>query len=479
MKTKVVRIMSAVLLTLTLLMAALAGTVTASAEFDNDIKNGVVAVVMYLKDADVYLSDGSNLQLYQKLGDCEFSSGSGFFVDQEADGAQYIVTNAHVVEDYVTANEGGEFAYLYGYDNNGLAYIIYASSCELRIYYDQNDYEPAYVECIGDSEKVDLAVLRLRNPTDKRIALPIEEPTEDMVGSTVYTVGFPGNADNDFTSASQYGVNDVTVHKGSITKFAVNAGKGIERIAIDAIVQHGNSGGPLVSDTNTVIGVNTNVISNVVYGTQVESDYYAINATELIKFLDKNNIPHNATPPHPGPNPVLIAIIAGAVVLIIVIIILISVLSKKSGSDDYPMEPPMPRDPMDRGSMDRGIPTPTPTPVRPPMPQQPMKGGVRSMSAQHNGRIQPLGPAPITIGRDASSCQIVFAKDTKGVSGRHCQVAFDPASGTFTLTDIGSSYGTFLGNGLKLTPNSPVKLKAGDTFYLGDKANYLKVEVTR
>lgn len=474
MKTKVVRIMSAVLLTLTLLMAALAGTVTASAEFDNDIKNGVVAVVMYLKDADVYLSDGSNLQLYQKLGDCEFSSGSGFFVDQEADGAQYIVTNAHVVEDYVTANEGGEFAYLYGYDNNGLAYIIYASSCELRIYYDQNDYEPAYVECIGDSEKVDLAVLRLRNPTDKRIALPIEEPTEDMVGSTVYTVGFPGNADNDFTSASQYGVNDVTVHKGSITKFAVNAGKGIERIAIDAIVQHGNSGGPLVSDTNTVIGVNTNVISNVVYGTQVEADYYAINATELIKFLEKNNIPINATPPHPVPNPVLIAIIAGAVVLIIVIIILIVVLSKKPGSDlDYDSgnHVNVGTD-MVGGGQGGGR-------MMPPPPPQPMKGGVRSMSAQHNGRIQPLGPAPITIGRDASSCQIVFAKDTKGVSGRHCQVAFDPASGTFTLTDIGSSYGTFLGNGLKLTPNSPVKLKAGDTFYLGDKANYLKVEVTR
>ncbi len=464
MKTKVVRIMSVFLLALTLLTASIAGTVSAAA-FDNDVKNGVVPVVLYLKDADVYLSDGTDLQLYQKLGDCEFSSGTGFFVGDSNEEAQYIVTNAHVVEDYVTANEGGEFAYLYGYDNNGLAYYIYASSCELRVYYDQNDYEAAYVVdgALGDSEKVDLAVLKLRNPTTKRHQLPLEEPSEDMVGTTVYTVGFPGNADNDFTGASQYGVNDVTVHKGSITKFAVNAGKGVERIAIDAIVQHGNSGGPLVNEDGHVVGVNTNIISNVVSGTQVEADYYAINTTELVTFLDRNQIPYTLVG---NPFPWwLFAIIGGAVVLIAVIIILIVVLSKPKNAP-APVPGPAP------------VPTPGPSHMPGPAPAM-MKGAVRSMSAQHNGRVQPIGPAPIMIGRDASSCQIVFAKDTKGVSGRHCQVAFDPASGSFTLTDIGSSYGTFLGNGLKLTPNSPVKLRPGDTFYLGDKANILKVEVTR
>ena len=215
--------------------------------------------------------------------------GSGFFVDQEADGAQYIVTNAHVVEDYVTANEGGEFAYLYGYNNDGLAYIIYASSCELRVYYDEDDYEPAYVECIGDSEKVDLAVLRLRNPTTKRQALPIMEPTEDMVGTTVYTVGFPDNNDNDFTSSGNYGTDDVVLNKGSITKFSVNAGKGIERITIDAKVTRGNSGGPLVTEDGYAVGVCTNVISSVINDSGTVMDYYAINASELIKFLDKNN----------------------------------------------------------------------------------------------------------------------------------------------------------------------------------------------
>ena len=39
------------------------------------------------------------------------------------------------------------------------------------------------------------------------------------------------------------------------------------------------------------------------------------------------------------------------------------------------------------------------------------------------------------------------------------------------IMDLGSSYGTFLGNGKKLTANVAEKLSAGDTFYMCDTAN--------
>ena len=179
MRTKILRVSSLLLMSLTLLFASIAGTTTAYA-FDNEVKNGVVPIVFYLKGAKVLLTDGTNYQEYQDLGDCEWSGGSGFFVGDGSGSAQYIVTNAHVVEDYVAAKEGEEFATLYGYTEEGYGIIIYASSCELRVYYDQNDYEAAYVDCIGDSEKVDLAVLRLRDPTDKRHTLPLMETNEKM-----------------------------------------------------------------------------------------------------------------------------------------------------------------------------------------------------------------------------------------------------------------------------------------------------------
>ena len=50
-------------------------------------------------------------------------------------------------------------------------------------------------------------------------------------------------------------------------------------------------------------------------------------------------------------------------------------------------------------------------------------------------------------------------------------MAYDANEDCFLLTDLGSSYGTFLGNGQKLTANVAEKLFAGDTFYLCDNAN--------
>jgi pSer/pThr/pTyr-binding forkhead associated (FHA) protein len=99
------------------------------------------------------------------------------------------------------------------------------------------------------------------------------------------------------------------------------------------------------------------------------------------------------------------------------------------------------------------------------------------MSAQHNGKVFPVGKAPLTIGRAAGACEIVYQEGTPGVSGKHCTVYYDSGTGLFTLTDLNSSYGTYLSNGLKLTPHTPVNLKPGDSFYVGDKSNVLKLEV--
>ena len=65
----------------------------------------------------------------------------------------------------------------------------------------------------------------------------------------------------------------------------------------------------------------------------------------------------------------------------------------------------------------------------------------------------------------------MFDKNAPGISGRHCQVDYDQNEDCFIITDLGSSYGTFLGNGKKLTANVAEKLSTGDTFYLCDNAN--------
>ncbi len=78
----------------------------------------------------------------------------------------------------------------------------------------------------------------------------------------------------------------------------------------------------------------------------------------------------------------------------------------------------------------------------------------------------------LVFGRNPQGCNVNFPDNTKGVSRMHCKV--DIAGGSLTLTDMGSSYGTYL-NGRKLTPYSPAALNPGDMFWLGDRANSFSV----
>lgn len=85
-----------------------------------------------------------------------------------------------------------------------------------------------------------------------------------------------------------------------------------------------------------------------------------------------------------------------------------------------------------------------------------------------DGRTYPMDAREITFGRDAS-VSIRYPSDTKGVSRIHCKLYWQ--GNTLMLVDLGSSYGTFVEGKGKLTPQTPVALKEGDKFCLGEKKN--------
>jgi serine/threonine protein kinase len=128
-------------------------------------------------------------------------------------------------------------------------------------------------------------------------------------------------------------------------------------------------------------------------------------------------------------------------------------------------------------------PLPTPQPVQPqakpmptPQPVQPQAPAKRPVVRSMLGMQANLSAGQILIGR-SQDCAIVFQEGTPGISGRHCSFSFEPATGEFILTDMRSTYGTYLQNGQKLTPGVPVRLHAGDSFYLGERTNMLRVEL--
>ena len=83
---------------------------------------------------------------------------------------------------------------------------------------------------------------------------------------------------------------------------------------------------------------------------------------------------------------------------------------------------------------------------------------LRGVTGKYSGQSFDLLKGKVVIGRDPATCNIVFDKNTPGISGRHCQVVYDPNEDCFIITDLGSSYGTFLGNGKKLTANVAEKI---------------------
>lgn len=451
----------AIALMLALTVSLLCGYSIDVRAYNNDVSKGVVAIVEYASGGYFgYFDSAKNFYPQQEYAGPLFR-GSGFFVGQEGKDPTHIVTNHHVVSNFADAEENNGIAIIpigtYSFSDGSKATKYYYGEMEIRIYYDEEDYDNAYLVDYGDQSKIDLALLKINTPTDKRIPLKLYETTEDMVGDTVYVVGFPGNADNQFTEASKYGISDVTVSKGTISRFASN-NSGVQRIQTDAIIQHGNSGGPLVTEEGFVIGVNTNVESNSPYSEQIEADYYSLNVSHVIDMLNRNSIPYEMGEMKKGVNKTLIIGIIVAVVAVALIAVIIIVNLKKKKVTGGAAKPQTSHNVSPKAAS----------------PNTPM---VRSHAAQHNGACFAVKTAPVLIGRDAASCAIAFREGTAGVSGRHCTVAWDPATSEFIVTDLNSSYGTYLLNGQRLQPNVPCRIKAGQGFYVGDKANVISVEV--
>lgn len=92
-----------------------------------------------------------------------------------------------------------------------------------------------------------------------------------------------------------------------------------------------------------------------------------------------------------------------------------------------------------------------------------------------SGAIFQLDGNATLIGRDNQRCSIIYPPEEPGISAVHCQVI--AREGYIEITDLGSSYGTFLDTGIRFDRNVPYQLRNGDSFYLGPKQNKFIVKI--
>mgnify|MGYP001640137997 FL=1 len=142
--------------------------------------------------------------------------GSGFFIDERG----YIVTNHHVIADLVDPT----------YEGYGKLYIKLASDPDTRI--------PARV--IGWDKTLDLALLKTEIKPPYVFTLGSSENLS--VGERIYAIGSPAGLESTITS-------------GIVSSFDRNLLSTVSVIQIDAAVNSGNSGGPLVNAEGEVQGV--------------------------------------------------------------------------------------------------------------------------------------------------------------------------------------------------------------------------------
>ncbi len=383
-----------------------------------EARNSVVMVYSYLQ-----LTDG------QSAG----AMGTGFAIGKPGEAVEYIVTNGHVVD--------------YGYVGPK-AYAGQVYSAGVQVYFSaaENQYVSAEVVYYSPSNDKDIAIIKLPSKTDKRRPITIKNADAVSIGDTAYALGYPGVASNS-QQFSTYDENDITLTRGIISKRTKPAWSNYDAFQMDVYINHGNSGGPLVDEQGCLIGINSS--GAVDEQGKSEGVNFAITSGELVKILDSEHIPyamaHSGLSRVPGWFayvflPMGILMLAGGVVL--------PVIDRK-------------RTQAFAGAQRAG--------------GGPGSAGKRAVllgvTGKYAGQRFDLLTGQVVLGRDPATCNIVFDRDTPGISGRHCQVSYDRNEDYFVITDLGSTYGTFLGSGKKLTANVAERLYAGDTFCFADNAN--------
>lgn len=374
----------------------------------------------------------------------ELGWGTGFFTGRSGEAPQYLITNHHVVEAYIELGSG-ELMELTLEEPE----ITISGRAKIRVYFGAEDYVEAY---LVDSDSIkDVAVLRLASPTDRRSALRLCSPTEKMVGSTVYTVGYPGLADNEYiASTTSWGETDATVNKGTVSRLMTTSGTGVSEIQTDAVIMPGNSGGPLVNEAGSVLGINTFTVSN-----STDKIYYAVNIDEVLPMLKLHNIPYEMA--EDGSAVPWLAIAAAAAVAVIAAALLAARRKKRARAEEETLTARNAAQEaaaaaarrQDAASGDSGF-------------------RLQGVSGALEGKRFMIGAREtVVLGRDPQQCGVVFPANTPGVSARHCALWCE--EGRVYLKDLGSSHGTFLAPGRRLAAEQAVQLRPGETFFLGSQ----------
>lgn len=164
--------------------------------------------------------------------------GSGAVIDS----AGYVLTNEHVVTLGGAVSQGAQITVVF------------------------NDGQRAEAKLVGSDPKMDLAVVKV--DVDVSTVIQLGKSADLAVGDTVIAIGSPLGETDTVTEGIVSALNRPIVAGGEDGQPAA-----YDAIQTDAAINHGNSGGPLVDSTGSLVGINTSIISTSAEGGSIGLGY--------------------------------------------------------------------------------------------------------------------------------------------------------------------------------------------------------------
>lgn len=418
-----------------------------------------------------------------------FNVGTGFAVGEAGKPSAYFVTNQHVIDGAV--EELGIYILL-----DDAWYDEYVSTV---MYGELDTVSDHIVKCevvYTPDAYPDYAILRAERVVTERVALPLMSADLASVGERIYAIGYPSSSDtvNQLTgdlSELRASIDSVTVTSGTISRFTEVPSQGNpEAIQIDADINHGNSGGPLITEEGYVIGINTwgFTSDNQIVEVALKIDY----VIDRLGKLSETGAIHNftfteITNRNAGGLSVLAWVIILVVVIIIVLGVVLLIVFSRSKARRAPVSgayPYAPHAPSAHATVPHVSSAPATDAFPATMPAPEAIGVTMPAYAMEQYRVVGLAghfagrrfavDRPLRFGRNTNKVDLAFPENTAGVSGVHCMLT--PVENGVAIQDLNSTYGTFLGDGTRVMPDQNVVLTHGMEFYLGGRAQLMKIE---